>query len=247
MSKIVCLLVMFVLYNFSILPIGRCHVDIVLYIGLGILDALAMLLLIMKLFKLPIWTYRYKIGGFVLFIAVFSYIIRIVLEVPQIDLPLQYILFALFLRLAVKIKLHLAAFMCGAGITAYAVLQMVLYFIFQYTGIMSVTVVQQSMGWLVYLLQATSILSAYLISYGLYRFNLGFSFIPSPPHDFYSKEDYLSDHNYVLVIGNVISVITICLTLVLLYRANPLGLLVLAIMNYAMLYYFSKRREDHDS
>lgn len=217
----------------------------VVFVGLGILDALAVLVLIMKLFKLPVWKYRHSIAGFVLFIACLSFMMRIVLGVPLADLPLQYLLFVLFFRYAVKIKVHLAAFIFGAGITVYVAMQTTLYFMYEYTGMMTAEVVQQSTGPLVNLLQISSIVVAYCIAYILFRCNVGFAFMPKPPHDFHTKENYFSDRNYVVVAGIAISVLTICLTLVLITLANPLGLLLVAVMNLAMLYYFSKRRETH--
>lgn len=218
----------------------------VIYITLGIFDALAMLLLILKLYMLPFREYGVKITFFVFFIATFSYMMRITLESPKLDLPLQYIFFVLFLRFGMELKIHLSSFIAGAGISAYAAIQMGIYHLFNFFDVMHVNVIQQNAGSLVYLLQSSSILVAYVICFFLTIFDYGFSFIIRPPHDFFTKENYLSSVNLPYLIGTIISAFTICMTLVLLYNSDPTWLLILAILTFGVSYLFSIRRERGD-
>ncbi|MEK3776596.1 hypothetical protein MHB85_19035 [Paenibacillus sp. FSL K6-4396] len=218
----------------------------VIYISLGFFDALAMLLIILKLYMLPVREYAGKIFVFVIFIASFSYMMRITLGMPKLDLPFQYIFFILFLRLGMELKPHISSFIAGAGISAYAAIQMGIFHIFEWLDVMHIGVVQQNEGSLVYLLQSSSILIAYLICFVFSIFDFGFSFIIRPPHDFIKKENYLSKTNIPFLIGTTISAITICMTLVLLYRSDPTGLLFLAISTFGVSYFFSVRRERGD-
>ncbi|MFJ2042273.1 hypothetical protein ACIOBL_01650 [Paenibacillus taichungensis] len=218
----------------------------VIYITLGIFDALAMLLVILKLYMLPVREYAGKIVAFVVFIASLSYMMRITLDIPKLDLPLQYIFFILFLRFGMELKIHLTSFIAGAGISAYAALQMGIFYIYKWLDIMHVGIVQQNEGLLVYLLQISSILVAYVICFIFHLFDYGFSFIVKPPHDFLTREDYLSRKNVPIIIGAVISAITICLTLVFLYNSDPLWLLLMALLTFSISYYFSYRRERGD-
>ncbi|MGC5773586.1 hypothetical protein J4O75_14670 [Paenibacillus pabuli] len=195
---------------------------------------------------LPFREYGVKITVFVLFIASFSHMMRLTLESPKLDLPLQYIFFVLFLRFGMELKIHLSSFIAGAGISAYAAIQMGIYHLFNFFDVMHVNVIQQNAGNLVYLLQSSSIFVTYVICFLLSIFDYGFSFIIRPPHDFLTKENYLSSVNLPYLIGTIVSAFTICMTLVLLYRSDPTWLLALAILNFGVSYFFSIRRERGD-
>lgn len=217
----------------------------VIYITLGIFDALAMLLVILKLYMLPVREYTGKIVVFVVFIASFSYMMRITLDVPKLDLPFQYIFFILFLRFGMQLKIHLASFISGAGISAYAALQMGIFLLYKWFDLMHVGVVQENEG-MVNILQVSSILVAYIICFIFYLFDYGFSFIIKPPHDFLTKENYFSKANVPFIIGTAVSTVTICLTLILLYNADPLWLFLMTFPTFGVSYYFSHRREQGD-
>ncbi|WP_315793167.1 hypothetical protein [Paenibacillus sp. BIC5C1] len=216
------------------------------YIVIGIFEAFAVLLIILKLYMLPVREFAGKIFFFVVFMASFSYMMRITLELPKLDLPFQYIFFILFLRFGMELKSHISSFIAGAGISAYAAIQMGIFHVFEVMDIMHSGIVQQNEGSLVYLLQLSSILVTYLICLIFSMFDFGFSFIIRPPHDFIIKENYLSKTNLSYLIGTMFSTITICMTLVLLYRSEPTGLLILALATFAVSYFFSVRREQGD-
>ncbi|MCY9511956.1 hypothetical protein M5W68_10480 [Paenibacillus larvae] len=216
------------------------------YLVIGIFDALAMLVLILKLYRIPILRYSFKIFVFASFISIFSYFMRVVFGVAQFDLPLQYVLFVLFLRYSIQIKIHYSAFIAGIGITAYTSLQLVIYYIYTHIGIIDISVLYQNSGMAVLMIQLTSILTAYLISYILKLFNLGFSIVIMPPHEFSIREDYLSEENRQLLISVIVSIFTISLTVFLLYRAKALTLIIVAVASFCISYYFSHRRERLD-
>ncbi|MGE6576241.1 hypothetical protein ACQKFM_15095 [Paenibacillus xylanexedens] len=213
---------------------------------IGIFEALAVLLIILKLYMLPVREFAGKIFFFIVFMASFSYMMRITLDFPKLDLPFQYIFFILFLRFGMELKSHISSFIAGAGISAYAAIQMGIFHMFEWMDVMHSGIVQQNEGSLVYLLQLSSILVTYLICFIFSLFDFGFSFIIRPPHDFIIKENYLSKTNLSYLIGTMISAITICMTLVLLYRSEPTGLLILAIATFGVSYFFSVRRERGD-
>ncbi|MEK3851171.1 hypothetical protein MKX59_19215 [Paenibacillus sp. FSL R7-0340] len=217
-----------------------------LYILLGVCDAFAMLLLVLKLYMMPVLKYRNRIVLFVLFIAVFSYLIRIVLGVPKFDLPLQYLLFVIFLRFGMGIKLHLGAFISGAGINAYIALQLAFYFLLNLLGSTNTNTLSQNTGSTVFTLQIITILAAVLIATLFKLFNLGFSFIFSPPHDFLIKENYMTKTNKMMISGAVISLVTISLTLYLLYNLNAIGTLIMTSITFAVSYYMSDRSDYED-
>ncbi|BCG57680.1 hypothetical protein [Paenibacillus sp. URB8-2] len=210
-----------------------------IFIILGIFDAFAMLTIILKLYMLPVREYFVRILLFASFIALFSYLMRIAIGVPEWDLPLQYLLIILFLRLGLKIKVHLASFIAGAGICGYALIQVALYYFYAWTNLMNVGVLKENSGFYISLLQVSTIVAAFVLSWALTRFNLGFSFIIVPPHDFLVKENYFTNRNLILVIGSLASLATVSVTILFLYNANPLGLLLIAAVAFGLSFYFS--------
>lgn len=217
-----------------------------LYIAIGTFDALAMLLLILKLYRMPFWEYRYRIFTFAVFISIFSFLVRVVFDLQRFDTPLQYLLFVLFLRYAMEIKLHLSAFIAGSGITAYYVLQLGLYYLYSLLGNVHENVVSQNFGVSVYLIQASSIMLALIISICLKVFNRGFSFILEPPHDFLIPENYSLSKNKMMFAGAAASTLTISVSLIFLYNSKPLGLIIISLITFSTSYYFSKWRDYDD-
>ncbi|WP_440109412.1 hypothetical protein [Paenibacillus sp. QZ-Y1] len=217
----------------------------VIYITLGFFDALAMLLLILKLYMLPVREYAGKMFAFSFFIASFSYMMRITLDSAKLDLPLQYIFFIIFLRFGMELKVHISAFITGAGISAYATLQMGIFLLYKWFDIMHIGVLQENEG-MVNILQLSSILVVYLICFIFHMFDYGFSFVIKPPHDFITKEDYFSKVNVPFIIGTVVSSITISATLILLYNADPMWLFLMTLPTFGVSCYFSYRREQGD-
>lgn len=210
-----------------------------IYIGLGIFDALAMFFLMISLYKLPLWIHRYKVAAFAVLIALISFVMRLVIDFPQLDLPIQYLLFILFLKYVYKIKFSLSAFVAGAGVTAYAVLQLTIFYIYNLVGLLYKSVLTQTDGSAVYLIQISSILAAYAIAAFLKGFRLGFTFIRVP-------QDHLASHRNgqrSLLIATVISTITIFLISFFLYTVDSLGLIIMAFATFSVSYFLSQRSD----
>ncbi len=217
-----------------------------IFLILSVFDALAVLGLIFKLYRLPFWIYRYRILGFAIFIAAFSFTMRMVLGLEKFDLPCQYLFIVLFMRYALNIKTHLAAFTAGSGLTAYISLQMVMYYILGALGVPGDAMLFDNVGIPVYLVQIITILAAYAISFALYKTNWGFAFIIVPPHDFGFKENYFSSKNRILVVGSLISAISIITVIVFLYESFVIGIFAVSLITFGISYYFSERREYED-
>lgn len=144
------------------------------------------------------------------------------------------------------IKLHLGAFISGAGINAYIALQLAFYFLLNLLGSTNTNTLSQNTGSTVFTLQIITILAAVLIATLFKLFNLGFSFIFSPPHDFLIKENYMTKTNKMMISGAVISLVTISLTLYLLYNLNAIGTLIMTSITFAVSYYMSDRSDYED-
>ncbi|KJD43921.1 hypothetical protein [Paenibacillus terrae] len=218
-----------------------------LYILLGVFDALAVVTLVLKLYMLPVWEYRRKILFYTIGIALFSFLMRVVIGVPKLDLPFQYLFMIIFFRFGLGIKTHLAAFSAGSGLTAYINLQLFVYLFANFFGVAQPGAINYTSGFSVYFIQVSSIIIAYLISFVMGKYNFGFSFIIQPPHDFLRGENYFSSLNKMLIIGAVISAVTISITLYMLYNSNTIGLLSISLFTFGLSYFFSEKGDYEDA
>ncbi|URJ45199.1 hypothetical protein MF628_004987 [Paenibacillus polymyxa] len=218
-----------------------------LYIIIGVFDALAILLLPLALYMLPIKDYRYRIILFAVFISILSFVMRIVLNIPKLDLPLQYALFSIFLRIGLKIKLHWSAFILGVSISAYATMQMAIFYVYSFFDVMQINVLKENATLQVFLLQGTSILITYLVAALFKLYGTGFSFISAPPHDFIWREDYKTKENKMVLTSTLFSAVTISTGVILLYYLNPLAILLVSVFTFTLSYIFSRRSDAEDA
>ncbi|WP_342414577.1 hypothetical protein NST83_13460 [Paenibacillus sp. FSL R10-2782] len=218
-----------------------------LYILLGVFDALAVVTLVLKLYMLPVWEYRRKILFYAIGIALFSFLMRVVIGVPKLDLPFQYLFMVIFFRFGLGIKTHLGAFSAGSGLTAYINLQLFVYLFANFFGAAQPGAINYTSGFSIYFIQLSSIIIAYLISFVMGKYNFGFSFIIQPPHDFLRGENYFSSLNKMLILGSLISTITIFITLYMLYNSSTIGLLSISLFTFGLSYFFSERGDYEDA
>lgn len=221
--------------------------DSLLYLVLGYFDALSYILLCLQLFMLPIRENLRKIAIYAIFVTSFSFMMRMVFKLPEFDLGLQYVFLVLFLRYAVEIKTHISAYVSGVGMTTYISFQLLLFFIYSVFEIVPMDVITHNTGAAVYLIQIPSILMGFLLTGILALLHRGFTFIVAPPHDFLIKEDYSSSHNRVMIIGAVVSVVTMALTVTILYFANPMWLAITAVVGLVWSLYLSIRSDRLDA
>ncbi len=213
-----------------------------IYLLLSVLDAFAMLTMIFKLYRLPMREYWRGILALVVGIATFSYIMRMILHLPVFDLPIQYLIFVLFMRYYIQMKFYLSAFITSAGIVAFTAIQLILFYGLTMTNVINPDILSQTGGWGVYLIQISTELICFLIGFILWKFNRGFSFIILPPHNFKRKANY-SVTDKMLLFSTAISVISIFVTLWLLYTANPFAVIVMSVLSFLISHVFSKRGE----
>lgn len=217
-----------------------------LYLGLGVLDAVAETSLILKLYRLPLWKYRYKILLFAVGISIFSFMMRKLIGAPMYDLPFQYLLFIIFYRFGMTIKVHLASFIIGAGISLYTLIQLAIYYLGTYRGHWGAGILTLSDGVYVQVIQVTSDILVFGLAFTFSKFNLGFSFIKKPPHDFFLRENYFSNKNVMILASSCFSALTIFATMILMFRANVLGLTILVLITFLISFYFSRRSDYED-
>lgn len=221
--------------------------DAAFYYVLGYFDALSYILLCLQLYMLPIKDNIKKIAIYALFITSFSFMMRMVFKLPEFDLGLQYVFLVLFLRYALEIKTHISAYVSGVGMLTYISFQLLLYFIYSISGIVPIDVINHNTGAAVWLIQVPSILIGFALTGVLALLHRGFTFIVAPPHDFLIKENYSESENRVMILGAVISFVTMALTVTLLYIANPLWLAITASIGLILSIYLSIRSDRQDA
>ncbi|MGE5703198.1 MAG: hypothetical protein ACM32O_11770 [Clostridia bacterium] len=166
----------------------------VLYILMGFLDVMAVLTLVFKLFRFPIGEYRKEFVNIALTLSCSSYILRDVLGVPDVDMSIQFILFALFFRYLLRFRTFETLMLTTIGFLGFSLVQLVMIPLMSTIGIISLSDLELSHGSGIFLFQLITDLMVFLISYLLYKFHLGFSFVMCPPHEvtFKSRYDLLS-------------------------------------------------------
>ncbi|GGJ11715.1 hypothetical protein [Paenibacillus hunanensis] len=215
--------------------------SVAVFIGLGILDVFAVFVLIFKLYRLPLFFDFVKIMYFCVFAAVVSYIIRIFLVMPWIDMPLLIIMMILFLRYILKMRVLYASLAISAGMNAYIIIQLMIAILFTNFISFDKTVFAQDLTAQSQIIQLTSIIVAYLVGLLLYKTNRGFSFIPVMPHEFSIKTKY-SKHKAIMVV-TVVGMIFLALAITLLLQLQIILLLPGSIIAFGLSYYFSKRKD----
>ncbi|WP_139331836.1 hypothetical protein [Paenibacillus amylolyticus] len=129
----------------------------------------------------------------------------------------------------------------------YISFQLLLFFVYSISGIVPIDVINHNTGAAVFLIQIPSILIGFALTGILALLHRGFTFIVAPPHDFLIKDDYSNSENKVMILGTVVSIITMALTVTLLYIANPLWLAVTASVGLILSIYLSIRSDRRDA
>lgn len=212
------------------------------YVLLGFFDALAVIVLMLKLYRFPLWEYKTEIGIFALWISICSLFIRVIADFPSIDPLIQIILFVLFLRYVIKVRLTYAALITLTGFLAYILFQMVIYYLFDLLGITKDSDAIKTDGFGTHAIQITSIITVYIASYLLKLSNLGFSFIIRPPHDVSVKDMNLQGRKVIWIsISFILAIISFSFSLLL--HMDSICIVPLLVASFGMLYYLSYRRE----
>ncbi|MNC10301.1 hypothetical protein D3C75_579400 [compost metagenome] len=220
-------------------------VSAIIYIVLSVFDALAVMALALKMYRLPFFEYRHRLVFMAIIISVSSYIVRIILKVPEIDLPIQIIMFIIFFRYGMQIKVFFGALIVSASLNAYIILQLVVLYAFISTGAVTYNVVFQSDQAQIQLIQLTSIALAYIGAGCLKMFNGGFSFIKVPPHEFSYREAFIGTNRALLiVVSGALVIVSLALVVTLNYKSYLL--IPSSIIVFGLSYYFSLKKEKYN-
>ncbi|MCM3144315.1 hypothetical protein [Brevibacillus sp. MER 51] len=161
--------------------------DYLLFLFLGFLDGIAIIALGFKVFRLPVTWFKRELGLIALILTSCSFIVRILIGLPEIDMIVQYSIIVLFFRYHLKVKLFDALMLPAIGYLSFDLVQLIVYPQLISIGLVSIQDIQQNVGYGTFLIQVIGQAMSFLICWLLYRFNLGFSFVACPPHDIEDK------------------------------------------------------------
>lgn len=210
------------------------------YFVFGALDVIAIVVLTSKMYKLSLAKHLWKMVAFAVSLSFFSYLMRVVFEIPQFDFPAQYVLMSLFFIFVLGVKYYHAAFIVGAGTTIFLSLQLTVYLVFATFGLANVEILKNNSGLYVHLLQFFAELVCIMVALYLHIGRKGFSFVTNE-----STRESKFDRSIVL--ATLLSVTTICLTIYFVYTENTLSIIIMAGASFIISYLLShKRVDDHD-
>lgn len=218
--------------------------DSILYILLGVLDVIAILVLIFKIFRWPFWEYLTEVIIIGVVLSIVSYLLREVLNIPEFDMTGQFILYVLFFRYLIKVRLFDSISISAIGYLFFVGVQFLVYSFLLTAGIVTTDDAQNLTGLGTYIIQITNQLICFLIAWLIYKFNLGFAYIIRPPHDIYRiiRKDTTQKLFYVF---NTLGILAVCSTMswVLNYHGHLYIVLPSVLGSLLILIYLSKKRD----
>ncbi|MGG1444978.1 hypothetical protein ABE354_23595 [Brevibacillus laterosporus] len=218
--------------------------DIVLYLILGFIDVMAILTVTFRLFRFPIRMFLKDIITIGVALSCTSFVMRLLLNVPELDLGIQFILYILFFRYLIKIKIFDSLLFASIGCLFVIVVQIIFYHFFLFISIVIPADMQSTSNLGTYLIQITSQITCFLLAWCFYRFNLGFSFVMCPPQDVHLKVK-VKGINILILFGIGVSIATLFLApYLLIYYLNWLHVAAFVMTTLLCLLYYATNKRD---
>ncbi|MDP5274374.1 hypothetical protein [Chengkuizengella axinellae] len=213
--------------------------DIFLYITLGVVDSICITLLAFRFFRWPYKDYIAEMLILATMASMASFILRVVLSFPFIDMGIQLLLYIIFFIVVIQIKPSRALVVAVFGYLAFMVNQIIIILILKLADIVQLPHAHATEGVEIYLIQIASQISCFVLAYVMYRKRLGFSFWLVPPHTFYIKDKT----DYKLIVITWISILIVSATLFIVFYTNNFFWSFIVIPLFVLIYYVSRNRE----
>lgn len=214
-----------------------------LYLLLSLIDSLVVIMFMFKLYRFPLIEYTKEVLICTFTITVTSYLMRMTFELAAFDPVVQALLYMLWLRFVIKIRWPYAQLLSVTGLLGTMAIQLGVYLGLLAIGVVSFFDAQQATGLGTYVIQISGQISGVLISFLLYRFNSGFSFITAPPHDLFIRDNIKATTVIALFVANVV----LYSTMYWILNSHVMYLFPIVTLTFIVLYYISyKRDNNHD-
>jgi hypothetical protein len=206
------------------------------------LENIGIIVLLLSIFKYRVFDYTPQILLTSLIMSMISHTMRF--EFNHSNFVPLMIIFSLFLFIwiAFRVSFYYALIITVVGFIASSLLQAILLYSLQFIGVLSLKTVEIPYSLEGYMLQATTVLVSFFISFVLRRKNIGFNWVP------YSRtaKFTLKGDNIILFIVTITSVFAIGL-LFYLYLSGDLKIVAISILFLillTLLFYLSGKQEE---
>jgi len=218
-----------------------------LFIVLGFFDVMAILCLIFKLFRFPFWDYVRDFALIGITLSIVSYVMRMILDIPQFDMGIQFVLYVLFFRYLIKFKLFDALLLVSMGYLSFDLLQLVIFKTLLAANIVSLNDAFALTGLGTYVIQLSSQFISFFIGWFMYRFHFGFSFVMQPPQEV-SMKVKIAGANAIIFIAVLLTSAIVSSALYWLFNYhNEIHFVALAmLLVLSLLMYMARRKELSD-
>lgn len=204
--------------------------DAFIYLFLGMVDIFLVLTLIFKMFRWPLRQYVREALIIAFLCSVESYLARIVFEVPEVDLILQNMIILVMMKALLRVNFYYGLTLSIIGSFLYSEIAYLTYNLFGLLNIPLDLSTPTSAG--IYFMQISVQLAAVLVSFLLYKFNLGFSFVSVPPHD--AKRRFTSKEKINLIISSM-AVVFIFFTVYVAINYGTFGINAIMVLEFCAL------------
>ncbi|MFE4711051.1 hypothetical protein ACFRAM_09270 [Paenibacillus sp. NPDC056722] len=210
--------------------------DFVLFMIFSVIESSTLFYFAFKVFKIDLYVKEIIFAGFIM--AFFSYTIRIVYGLAEIDILVQYLLVFCFLWQLFRIHIFYAAIMTGMAYQTYMLIQSLVYLVLNRTFISTLHIPTNSLR--IYFLQCLSALLVFSIAFYIGKRRKGFDFVPDKP----DGKINISHSEKILFALSFPSITVVVLMLYLFDSSSPyfrLMPLFYAIILYGYLYLSRKK------
>lgn len=218
--------------------------DILLYLVFGAFDQIAIMIIAFKMFRLPVMIYlkEFLIIGSIL--ALISYFDRVVLDIPQYDTGIQYLVLVIMLRYMLEFRLYEATLVSASGCLAFIWIQFVALSVLLKTSLVNLNDLGQFTELGTFTIQFCANVLVIFIAWLLKALNLGYSFISQPPHNmsYTPKANKLTMLIIVAVLLSIF-VITTSLYLLIMSQAKPYIIFTYVLIPLVVLLLLLRKRD----
>lgn len=220
--------------------------DVFLYLLFGFLDAIAMLVLIFKIFRFPLGEYAKELTIIGVTLSIVSYFNRFWFDIASYDTVIQFILTIIFFRYLIKIRIFESLSIVSIGYSSFIGIQIIVYSVLQASGIVTLADAQGLTNLGTYIIQFSTQISCVAIGYLLYRFNMGFSYIFAPPHDMHIRRKK-STLQTLIAAANMIGILAVCSMMYwILNNESAMYIVLPSVLGSLLLLIYLSHRRDYD-
>ncbi|PPB10863.1 hypothetical protein [Brevibacillus laterosporus] len=183
--------------------------DILLSLVIGIVNQMAIMIIAFKMFRFPVLSY---IRDFLLIASVLSlisYFNRFILDIPQYDAIIQYIMLVVFFRRMFEFRVYEATLVTAAGCAIFTCIKVVTLALFLKTNVLSLDDLVHLTGLKMMLIQLLVDVLVLVVTWLVKKLNMGYSFMSQPPHNLnYKLKKSMISYLLIVAVGLVVFVMS---------------------------------------